>query len=145
MSCSALIEIHFYKPVEIFDIMKLFEKINWSYRDTSCLTHYLPIGDTDDFNYKTAEFSDEELKCFVNEKLKTDNTVFIEFFYTKGNEGFTMCVDKEKIVLFLSNNRHCLQNVREKPTDYGWYSKNIIVPLFNAGAKIATYSFDDTL
>lgn len=125
----------------IYDIVEFFEKAGWHIGyDLAC---YLPVGDDDEFDYKTAALSKDELRSIVDRKQSAGEMVGLKLYFEDTDTGITFLADDPtNIILSLDINR---KTVLSEYTDASWYIENIIARLENCGFIAEAFDYNEVI
>lgn len=125
----------------LVDILKVFQEIGWNMHNLQGKIEYLPIGDDDEYNWQSAEISEDELYEIILEKITKKEQVGVNLFYSNGTEGVSLLAyGTGEIVLSIDINRKI---AKWRNTDMVWYLENIIYKLFDRRVRILSYKLEE--
>lgn len=121
-------------------IIECFQQIGWSVRNSYGEIEYLNKKDSDYF-WKCDGMSDERFYEMISNKEKNEDQIGVNLFHRDGNEGISLIgFDPNEVILSLTIHR---KKVRSNHTDVIWYIENIIFKLWDVGARILWYRFEE--
>ena len=140
MEASIILDCSNYSE-SITDILKIFQRIGWNTRNSQGEVTYLPIGDSDMYNWVKQKISEEELYTIISNKIITGEQIGIDLFYNTSSEGLSLLAyNTSQIILSLSINRKLIDT---RHTDMAWYWENIIHKFINEGVELLSYNIKE--
>lgn len=125
----------------IFDIIKKLDECGWSFYDSKDEVSYLPLGDTDDSDWRVDKLSYNQVEELINKKQANNEKVGIDLFYKSHEEGIVLLADNTQNIMFnMDINK---RNTEYGFLDIGWYFQNLIIPLREKGCDIASLCYMD--
>ncbi len=145
MAREAMLEINCGRySKKIMDVIDLLNKIGWKYFNYNNEVEYLPLGDSDDYNWQKELLSKKELQDLISKKQDNLEVVGLNLYYKNTGEGMTfLAKNTEEVVIGLDINRKTIGNNRESITDVGWYIENIIQKLIEEKCPIDFFRFEE--
>ena len=145
MSVSASIDVKFItseaKGGSIVDIVKGLINNGWKLNDNGKVS-YLPVGDSDDYNWVTDSISIDELMNILDEKERRNESIGVSLTWGDTNIGGTLLIwDKESLSFNLSINRKMIDKSSIGVTDVSWYLGKLISGLISERLKVVSFSF----
>lgn len=145
MAREALLEMDCNRySKKITDVIKLLDKLGWKYYDFEKNVTYLPLEDSDYFNWQKRFLSEDELQRLINKKQDNFEKIGIVLYHENSKEGLTLLANNtDRIVMSLNINRKTIENNRESVTDVGWYFENVVQKLEKVGCHIDYVKFEE--
>lgn len=125
----------------IWDVIKLFQRIGWGIYDSQGKVEYLPVNDNGMYDWQYSSISESELYDIVSKKIMDEEPIGVHLFYKDGLEGISfLASNTSEIMLSLSIYRKIFIG---RNTDIVWYVNNIIYKLLDIGVRLLSYEFEE--
>lgn len=135
---------------EITDIIKLFNKIGWVFKNEKM--EYLPLNDDDMYSWQHEPLSYDKLFSIISQKQKNGETIGVNLYHDKSDSGITfLAKNTDEILLGLDINRKTIDGVfSEIPlggnyTDISWYIINIVAELEKSGCILELIKYQENI
>ena len=139
MSVSASLDIRFAKEMSAANVVKKLLNSGWRLQDEEGNSMYLPLADRGRYDWQIAAISPEELLKMIRKQEKNDDTVGLSMSWQDSQIGGEFLFLKpQELFVVLSMNRQVITGTRL--TDMSWYVERIVLPLEQAGVRMAGFS-----
>lgn len=130
----------------VTDFIKLLHSIGWSYYDGDYHAEYLPVGDSDSFDWQMEEITESSLYGVFDRKLQREETVGLVMYYRDTEYGITLLAsDTSEIILIPNINRRTLtEGDEDSVTDVNWYAERILQKLLWYDCGLVGFRFEES-
>ena len=130
----------------VTDFIKLLNSLGWSYYDGDRHAEYLPVGDSDSFDWQMDDSTESVLFSVFDRKLQQEETVGLVMYYRDTEYGITLLAsDTSEIIIIPNINRRTLtEDDEDSLTDVNWYAERIIQKLLWCNCGLVSYKFEES-
>ncbi|MGN0607946.1 MAG: hypothetical protein ACI4J6_01970 [Oscillospiraceae bacterium] len=135
---------------EIIDVIKLFNKIGWAFKNEKM--EYLPLNDGDMYNWQEEPLSHDNLFSIVSQKQENGETIGVILYQNKSDKGITfLAKSTDEILIGLDINRKTIGrdfsdiSCGGDYTDISWYIINIVAKLEKAGCVLEKIKYEECI
>lgn len=146
MSISASIDVKLKeREGNIVSPMLIIKKLlhyGWTFNDSGRVS-YLPLGDSDNYDWQFENIDTQSLIAILDEKEKKGEVIGVSMTWKETNIGGSFLFFKNgEVSISLIINRKLLDNMRH--TDVSWYLKRLL-PVFNQedGIELQRFSYEE--
>ena len=130
----------------LLDIIKLLNSFGWTYYDEDEHAEYLPVGDSDSFDWQMGEITEGDLYAIIDRKQQRGETVGLVMYYRDTEYGITLlAADTSEISIMPNINRKTLDedDDTDSVTDVSWYAERIIQKLIWYNCDVDSFKFEE--
>lgn len=129
---------------KIIDVITMICNAGWTYYNENKFVRYLPLGDDDEFGWKSDLISDGEIYDLIDDKQQENELIGLEMYLDKSDIGITILARNTKEILInLDINRKTIDDSRDSFTDVGWYFYNLLKKIQSKGCAIDYICFEE--
>ncbi len=145
MSVLASLDICVTNIASVFDMITICHEIGWSWKDREGESEFLPLNDSDSFNWYFKTITEEELAGLINTKEKAGETIGVQLYYRSGEIGVSLLAENRSQYSFLLNcNRvKCAETRGIGYTDVNWYMEKIVQALQKKQVQIESVRYSE--
>lgn len=130
----------------VTDFIKLLNSLGWSYYDEEDRAEYLPVGDTDSFDWQMGEITESALYAIFDRKQQRGETVGLVLYYRDTENGITLLAeDTSEIIIIPNICRKTLDDDDDSLTDVNWYSERIFQKLLWYDCGMVNLKFEESM
>ncbi len=129
----------------VTDFIKLLNSLSWSYYDDDNHAEYLPVGDSDSFDWQMDEITESGLYAIFDRKLQRGETVGLVLYYRDTGHGITLlAADTSEISIIPNINRKTWDGDEDSVTDVNWYAETIFQKLLWYDCGMKSFRFEES-